>query len=133
MAYVKIKFGEALYVTKADIPGMYSIGHCLTDDVGYRIGYREGQDRINWILDDRYDFTSSNHTFMEKFDGMVGVGDLFTEDPKEAALIVPVPAMIDLLEQWDEACKTNPEEVTIYYENEKFRIEVKPRTKDKNI
>lgn len=70
---------------------------------------------------------------MEKFDGMIGVGDLFTEDPKEAALIVPVPAMIDLLEQWDEACKTNPEEVTIYYENEKFSIEVKPRAEDKNI
>lgn len=38
MAYVTIKFGEALYVTKADIPGMDSIGHCLIDDGGYRIG-----------------------------------------------------------------------------------------------
>lgn len=127
MAYVKIEFSEALYVTKADIPGMYSIGHCLTDDVGYC----EGQDRINWILDDRYDITSSNRTFMEKFDGMVGVGDLFTEDPHEAALIVPIPVMIDLLQQWDAVCKTNPEEVTVYYENEKFRIEAKPRAQDK--
>ena len=123
MPYVKIKFGEALYVTKADIPGMYSIGHCLTDDVGYC----EGQRRIDWILDDRSDIGSSNRTFMEKFDGMIAVEDLFTEDPKEAALIVPILVMIDLLHQWDEVCKTNPEEVTIYYENEKFRIEAKER------
>jgi len=123
MAYVKIKFDKALYVTEADILGMYSIGNCLADDVGYC----EGHDRIGWILDDRYDITSSNRTFMEKFDGMVAVGDLFTEDPREAALAVPIPVMIDLLQQWDEACKTNPEEFIIHYEDEKFRIEVKPR------
>ena len=121
MAYVTIKCGRAFIATKADSPSMYTLGHCLTDDI------RSGSKRIAWILDDRYDITSSNRTFMEKFDGMVGVGELFTEDPKEAALIVPIPAMIDLLEQWDEICKTNPEEVTIYYENEKFRIETKER------
>jgi hypothetical protein len=31
--------------------------------------------------------------------------------------------MIDLLEQWDAACKNNPSEVTIYYENGKFSVE----------
>jgi hypothetical protein len=127
MAYVKIKFDKALYVTEADILGMYSIGNCLADDVGYG----EGQRRIDWILDDRYDTGCSNRTFMEKFDGMVAVGDLFTEDPREAALAVPIPVMIDLLQQWDEICKTKPEEVTVYYENEKFRIEAKPQTQDK--
>ena len=127
MAYVKIEFSEALYVTKADTPGMYSIGHCLTDDVGFC----EGHGRIGWILDDRYDITSSNRTFMEKYDGMIATGDLFTEDPREAALSVPIPILIDLLQQWDEVCKTNPAEVTVYYENEKFRIEAKPRAQDK--
>lgn len=123
MPYVKIKFDEALYVIEADTPGMYSIGNCLADDISYARGHK----RISWLLDDRYDTASSNRTFMEKFDGMVAVGDLFTEDPREAALAVPIPVMIDLLQQWDEVCKTNPEEVTIYYENEKFRIEAKPR------
>jgi len=123
MAYVRIKFEPLLWVVKADTPGMYSVGYCLTDDISYGRGHK----RIGWILDDRYDIGSSNRTFMEKFDGMVGVGDLFTEDPKEAALIVPIPVMIDLLQQWDEVCKTNPAEVTIYYEDEKFRIEVKSR------
>lgn len=127
MAYVKIKFDKALYVTEADTLGMYSIGNCLADD----ISYNRGEDRIGWILDDRYDITSSNRTFMEKFDGMVAVGDLFTEDPREAALAVPIPVMIDLLQQWDAACKTNPEEFIIHYEDEKFRIEVKPRAQDK--
>ncbi|MBS1986509.1 hypothetical protein JST99_01070 [Candidatus Dependentiae bacterium] len=121
MAYVTIKFDEVLYVTKADIPGMYSIGHCLTDDVGFA----EGQRRIDWILDARYKTACSNRTCMEKNNGMIAVGDLFTDDPCEAALIVPIPVLIDLLQQWDEVCKTNPEEVTIYYENEKFRIEAK--------
>lgn len=128
MSYVKIDFDPALWVTKADTLGMYTIGYCLTDDVGFG----EGQRRIDWILDDRYDIGCSNRTFMEKFDGMIGVGDLFTEDPHEAALIVPIPVMIDLLQQWDEVCKTNPEEVTVYYENEKFRIEAKPRTQDRS-
>jgi len=128
MAYVKIDFDPALWVTKADMLGMYTIGYCLTDDVGFG----EGQDRINWILDDRYDITSSNRTFMEKYDGMIAVGDLFTEDPREAALSVPIPVLIDLLQQWDEVCKTNPAEVTIYYENEKFIIEAKPRVQGKN-
>ena len=123
--YVKIEFSEALYVTKADIPGMYSIGHCLTDDVGFGGGQR----RINWILDTRYEIGCSNRTYMEKYDGMIAVGDLFTEDPCEAALSVPIPIMIDLLQQWDEVCKTNPAEVTVYYENEKFRIEAKEREK----
>ena len=119
MAYVKIKFGEAVYVVEASTEAMATIGFLLTDDVGYGGGYR----RLAWILDDRYERTCSNHTFMEKYNGIT-VGDLFTDDPCEAALSVPTPAMIDLLEQWDVICKANPEAVTIYYENEKFRIEI---------
>ena len=123
MSYVKIKFGRALWVTDSDTLGMGSIGYCLTDDGGYG----EGKRRIDWIRDDRYKTGCSNRTFMEKHNGMIATGDLFTEDPCEAALSVPIPVMIDLLQQWDEVCKTNPEEVTIYYDNEKFRIEVKER------
>lgn len=122
MSYVKIEF-HPLWVTKADSPEMYTIGYCLTDD----ISYGRGQKRIDWILDARYETACSNRTFMEKYDGMIAVGDLFTEDPCEAALSVPIPIMIDLLQQWDEVCKTNPAEVTVYYENEKFRIEAKKR------
>lgn len=123
MAYVKIKFEPLLWVVKADIRGMYSIGYCLTDDVSYGGGKR----RIDWILDERYDIGCSNHTFMEKDNDKIIVGDLFTQDSSEAAIWVPTSAMIDLLQQWDEVCKTKPEEVTIYYENEKFRIEAIPR------
>ena len=60
---------------------------------------------------------------MEKYNGIT-VGDLFTEDPNEAALSVPIHVMIDLLKQWDEVCKVNPNAVIIYYENEKFSIEL---------
>jgi hypothetical protein len=81
MSYVKIEF-HPLWVTKADSPEMYTIGYCLTDDISYARGHK----RISWLLDDRYDTASSNRTFMEKFDGMVAVGDLFTEDPREAFL-----------------------------------------------
>lgn len=128
MAYVKIKFEPLLWVVKADTRGMYSIGYCLTDDISYGRGHK----RISWILDDRYDTTCSNRTFMEKDNDKVITGDLLTENYSEAAISVPTSAMIDLLQQWDEVCKTNPEEVTIYYENEKFRIEAKPRVQDKN-
>jgi hypothetical protein len=121
MSYVKIDFAEALYVVEADTESMATIGFFLADDVHYG----GGADRIEWILDDRYDITSSNRTFMEKYDGKIGVGDLFTEDPNEAALSVPTAVMIDLLKQWDEVCKANPEAVIIHYENEKFRIEIK--------
>lgn len=127
MAYVKIEFNPALWVTKADTLGMYTIGYCLTDDVGFGGGQR----RTNWILDTRNEIGCSNRTFMEKFDGMIAVGDLFTEDPREAALAVPIPVLIDLLQQWDEVCKTNPAEVTVYYENDKFRIEAMPRAHEK--
>ena len=61
---------------------------------------------------------------MEKYDGNIAVGDLFTEDPREAALSVPIHVMIDLLQQWDEVCKINPDAVIISYEHEKFTIEV---------
>jgi hypothetical protein len=65
---------------------MYSIGYLLTDDVGYG----EGQRRIDWIMDNRYKRGCSNATYMEKYDGNVAVGDLLTEDPREAALSVLV-------------------------------------------
>lgn len=119
MAYVKIDFHILLSVVGADTPGMATLGYLLTDDVHYGGGKR----RIEWILDARYERGCSNRTFMEKYDGNIAVGDLFTEDPCEAAISVPIPVMIDLLKQWDEVCKTNPDAVTIYYENEKFRIE----------
>ena len=119
MAYVKIKFGEAACVVDADSQAMATIGFFLTDDV--MCG--GGQETIEWILDDRYERTCSNHTFIEKYNGIT-VGDLFTEDPNEAALSVPIPVMIDLLKQWDDVCKANPDAVIIYYENEKFRIKV---------
>jgi hypothetical protein len=119
VAYVKIDFKIVLSVVESDNPGMATLGYCLTDDVMYGGGQR----RISWILDDRYSHGCSNRTFMEKYDGNVAVGDLFTEDPREAAISVPIPVMIDLLQQWDEVCKTNPDVVTIYCENEKFRIE----------
>jgi len=120
MAYVKIKFGKALWVTEADSLAMYSIGYLLTDDVGYEGGQR----RIDWIVDNRCKRGCSNATFMEKYNGNIIVGDLFTDDPCEAALSVPTPVMIDLLEQWDVICKANPEAMTIYYEDERFRIEI---------
>ncbi len=127
MAYVKIEFEPLLWVVKADTRGMYSIGYCLTDDISYGRGHK----RISWILDDRYDTTCSNRTFMEKDNDKVITGDLLTEDSSEAAISVPTSAMIDLLQQWDVVCKTNPAEVTVYYEDEKFRIEAKSRTQDK--
>jgi len=123
MAYVKIDFDEALYVVDADTEAMATIGFLLTDDVGYGGGFR----RLAWISDDRYKRTCSNRTFMEKYDRNIAVGDLFTDDPWEAALSVPTVIMINLLQQWDVVCKANPDAVTIYYENEKFRIEVKNR------
>lgn len=94
MAYVKIEFDPGLWVTKADTPGMYSIGHCLPDDVGFL----RGHDRIEWILDERYYVTCSNYTFMNKFNGLIATGNLFTEDTREAALTVAIPVMIDLLQ-----------------------------------
>ncbi|MBS1986511.1 hypothetical protein JST99_01080 [Candidatus Dependentiae bacterium] len=121
MAYVTIKFDEVLYVTKADIPGMYSIGHCLTDDIA------SGKERIAWILNGSCDSISNNRTFMVKDDNNIITDDLYADDSCDVSLSVPIPAMINLLEQLDEICKTNPEEVTIYYENEKFRIEAKER------
>jgi hypothetical protein len=123
MAYVKIKFGQTLWVTEADNLSMYTIGYFLTDDVMYA----GGKEAIGWILDERYKRTCSNATFMEKYDGNIAVGDLFTEDPCEAAISVPIPVMIDLLQQWDVVCTINPDAVIIYYENEKFRIEVKKK------
>jgi hypothetical protein len=120
MAYVKIDFHILLSVVEADTLEMATLGYLLTDDVHYGGGQR----RIDWILDDRYERGCSNRTFMEKYDGNIAVGDLFTEDPCEAAISVPIPVMIDLLQQWDVVCKINPAAIIIYYENEKFRIKV---------
>lgn len=119
MAYVKIKFGRGLLVTKADIPGMYTLGYCLTDDIA------SGQERITWILNGSGDSISNNRTFMVKDNGNIITDDLYADDSCDVSLSVPTSAMIDLLQQWDEACKTNPAEATIYYENEKFSIEAK--------
>jgi hypothetical protein len=121
MAYVKIDFDKSLYVIEADTEPMATIGFFLTDDVMYG----GGQETIEWILDDRYKRTCSNRTFMKKYDDNIMVGDLFTDNPCEAALSVPTPVMIELLKQWDEVCKINPDAVIIHYENEKFRIEIK--------
>ena len=123
MSYVKIDFAETLYVVEADTESMATIGFFLADDVHYGGGQR----CIEWILDDRYEVTCSNRTFMEKYDGNIAVGDLFTDDPREAALSVPIPVMIDLLKQWDEVCKINPHAVIIHYDDEKFRIKPQKR------
>ncbi len=122
MEYVTIKCGRAFLATKANNLSMCTLGNCLTDDIS------SGHDRINWILDDQYDHISNNRTSMAKDDDTITIEDLFTENfSSEAAISIPKVTMIDLLRQWDEVCKTNPEEVTIYYENEKFRIEAKER------
>lgn len=126
MGYVTIKCGRAFLATKADNLSMCTLGHCLTDDIS------SGHDRINWILDNTYDHISNNRTSMSKDNDTIVIEDLYAEYfSGEAVLSVPKITMIDLLQQWDEVCKTNPEEVTVYYENEKFRIEAKPRTQDK--
>lgn len=127
MAYVKIEFPQ-LWVTKADHFSMYIIGYFLTDDVGCR----GGKAQIDWILDDRYDHISHNRTFVAKDNDKIIMADLYTDDSCDESLSVPTLALIDLLKKWDEVCKTNPEEVTIYYENEKFRIEAKLRAQDQS-
>lgn len=128
MTYVKIKFGQGLLATQANSSKMYSLGNFLTDDIG------SGKEGIEWVLNKQYNIISSNRTFMEKDtdNDRIFIGDLFTEDLSEAAISAPTAAIIDLLQQWDEVCKNKPKEVTIYFENEKFRIEVKTPLQDKN-
>jgi len=119
-SYVIIKFGKGLFVKASNDCQVSLIGYLLADD----ISIYSAKKRIHWLLNTPPDaHTSSNHTFMEKEDGKVVVSSLFDKDPYERAFIAPIPAMIDLLEQWDDVCKTNPDEVTIYYEDGKFKVE----------
>lgn len=119
MKYVKIKREEVLFIEQSSDSSMYILGEFLTADISYKGGAR----RIQWIKNEQYQAGSSNLTFMEKEEGNIILGNLFDEDPYVNALTVPIPVMIDLLEQWDAVCKNNPTEVTIYYENGKFKVE----------
>jgi hypothetical protein len=125
MPYVTIKIDDVLHIRKSSDHSMYVLGECLVSDVRYGGGKR----RINWIKDERYQAGSSNLTFMEKDNGNILIGNLFDKDPYEYAFEAPIPVIIDLLEQWDTVCKTNPDEVTVYYENGKFRVEGKKISK----
>jgi hypothetical protein len=98
---------------------MNLVGFLLTSEFGRGDIY----ERKRWLLDPQCQETGCNYTYLEKEGENVVLGCLFDEDPYERALTVPVPIMIDLLTQWDAVCKTDPDEVTVYYENGKFRVE----------
>ena len=66
-----------------------------------------------------------NYTFLDKEDGNAILGCWFDEYPYDHALTVPIPVMIDLLEQWDMVCKMEPDEVMITYDQGKFYVEGK--------
>jgi hypothetical protein len=80
-------------------------------------------ERIKWLLNGREESTGCNYIFMEKENGNAILACLFDEDPYDRALTVPIPVMIDLLEQWDMVCKVNPDEVIITYDQGKFHVE----------
>lgn len=124
MAYVKIKFGRALWVTDSDTLGMASIGYCLTDDIGFDV-----TDRIEWILKNSSTHISNNRTFIAKRGNTIIIDDLYSDD-EQTAMIMPISTAIDLLQQWDAICKTYPAEVTIYYEDDRFTIEPVPRPRE---
>lgn len=119
MSLITIKFGEGLFCRGSEDPQMNLVGFLLADDVSTY----GASNRMTWLLLPGDDDTSSNMTFMEKENGYVTLGFLWDKDPYERALTVPIPVMIDLLQQWDTVCKTKPHEVTVYYENGQFRVE----------
>jgi len=100
---------------------MNVVGYFLTDDV--RRG--GGKDWIKFILESPYQDCTSNYTFIETEDGNIVLGCGVDEDPYDRAFTVPIPVMIDLLEQWDMVCTMNPDEVTIMYDQGKFHVEGK--------
>lgn len=119
MRHVTLHKKEAVFIEQSSDLGMDVLGECLAHDVRHS----GAQSWIDWIKDERYRDTTSNLTFMEKEDGNIVLGSLFDQNPYERALTIPIPIMVNLLEQWDAVCKTNLTEVTVYYENGKFRVE----------
>jgi|GEM_PF-1486074 len=100
---------------------MNLVGFLITDEIPMK-GVVE---RIKWLLNGREDSIGCNYIFMEKEHGNAILACLFDEDPYYRALIVPIPVMIDLLEQWATVCKMNPDEVIITYDQGKFHVEGK--------
>jgi hypothetical protein len=127
MGYVRLKRGNGyLAYDGSDDQRVTLVGHFLTDDVHKGGGHRW----IEFILDDKYQECTSNYTFLEKEDGNIILGCLFEDDPYDRALTVPIVVMIDLLEQWDVVCATNPDEVIVIYDGEKFTVEGKKAKAD---
>jgi len=122
--YVRIKKNKLhcyVCVEESDHETMNIVGYFLTDDV-HRGG---GQKWIKFILKSPYQDCTSNYSFLEKENGNIVLGCIFDEDPYDRALTVPIPVMIDLLEQWDMICTMNPDEVIITYNQGKFHVEGK--------
>src|SRR5262249_8285659 len=118
--YVKFeRYEHNLLFSGADDAKMGLLGHFFSDE----IGVKRAPFFINCISDPQFDSIGSNYTFMERDGDLAIIGCLYDEDPYERALEVPVPIMIDLLEQWDAVCKTDPQEIIVTYQDGKFTVQ----------
>lgn len=104
-----------------------SIGMCIlanffssdvTDDA---VGFKE------WALDERYDFTSSNATCLEKEPNSIRVFDgteKVSAKTRANGITIPLDQFIQLLDDWDnKVWKNKPKEVIVKQENGQFFIE----------
>ncbi|HRN77923.1 MAG TPA: hypothetical protein PLU71_01675 [Candidatus Dependentiae bacterium] len=126
MDFVKLLFNKNLgtysYENASNIE-MSNLSFFLTDDVGC-----SKEDSFKgFILDNRFSYTSSNATFLEKEDGYILLSSLHAEDlDNPIEFKIPIKMFIKLLDDWQEkVCKLKPKEVIIKYENDEFIFETK--------
>jgi len=88
------------------------IANFLTDDVQY-IGFESYK---SWINDSNQQTVSCNRSFLDKFEGMIYIRDLYDEDCgilEDRFLVVSPENLLEIIDHWEKFCKTKPAQITI--------------------
>lgn len=67
----------------------------------------------DWILNQQYEDTAGNITFIEKENDKITIGKLFVDDPYEVVFETTQEQFLKILDQWEELCKSKPKEIII--------------------
>lgn len=79
-----------------------------------------------WAFNDWENHTGGNLTYLEKRDGNIILGDLYSEEEPPSELIMTYEQYVQVLNDWQEkVCNREPKEVTIKYENDQYVFEIK--------
>ena len=116
-------YGSYSYKNASNIPMCY-LGCFLTSDIGCCERSLSMESHKKWVSDNSVDALAGNISYVEKGNGIVLIGDLYSEKKVPIKLKMSREQFIKLLDDWrDKVCKKMPKEVIIKHENGQFTIE----------